>query len=87
MSTNQQAIDQAQSVIDNRGQLENVKPDVVCLDGHRFRINHGVPQHITDRLDALFWQDEEVKYEDIPEELKTYEVNNEQPDDQDGGKK
>ncbi|KAM6519047.1 hypothetical protein FALCPG4_012701 [Fusarium falciforme] len=73
MSTNQQAIDQAQDVIEKRGQLENVKPDVVCLDGHRFH--------------ALFWQDEEVKYEDIPEELKAYEVKDEQPDDQDGGTK
>ncbi|RMJ07549.1 hypothetical protein BHE90_005922 [Fusarium euwallaceae] len=30
--------------------------------------------------------DEEVKYEDIPEELKAYEVKDEQSD-QDGGKK
>ncbi|RSL91474.1 hypothetical protein CEP52_014225 [Fusarium oligoseptatum] len=79
----QQAMDEAaQRVIDERGPLKEVEADIVCLDGHRFRINYGVPQHVTDKLDALFWQDEEVKYEDIPEELKAYEVMDEQPDEE-----
>ncbi|KAF5580782.1 hypothetical protein FPCIR_10490 [Fusarium pseudocircinatum] len=71
--TEQELIDMAQNEVDRRGGLESVAPNIVCLDGHRFRVNYDVPQHITERLEALFWGDKEVRYEEIPEELKAYE--------------
>lgn len=43
------------------------------IAGHQFRINYGVPQDVTDQFNALFNQDG-VKYEDIPESLRAYEV-------------
>lgn len=53
--------------------MPDVLPDLVCIDGHYFRINQeGVPQAATDALDALY--EKEAKYEDIPEDLKAYEV-------------
>lgn len=58
----------------NELQIRSVKPDIVCLDGHQFRINYGVPQNVTDELEELFYQVPEVKYTDIPNHLKAYEV-------------
>lgn len=71
--TQEELIKMGQKEIDRRGGLESVPFDIICLDGHRFHVNYDVPQHITDQIQALFWGDEEVKYEDIPEELKAYE--------------
>lgn len=59
--------------------LRSVKPDIVCLDGHQFRINYDVPQEVTDQLETLFMQDSEVKYDDIPDHLKAYEVEIDDP--------
>lgn len=50
-------------------QLRSVKPDIVCLDGHQFRINYDVPQNVTDELEELFDQVPEVKYKNIPNHL------------------
>jgi hypothetical protein len=30
-----------------------VKPDIVCLDGHQFHINYGVPPDVTET--SLMW--------------------------------
>ncbi|KAI0169547.1 hypothetical protein GGR52DRAFT_550489 [Hypoxylon sp. FL1284] len=54
--------------------LREVKPDILSIDGHQFHINYGVPQHITDRLLGLLDEDERVRYEDIPDDLKEYEI-------------
>ena len=54
--------------------LHSLKPDIVCLDGHQFRINYGVPKEVTEQLEALFIQEPEVKYDSIPDHLKAYEV-------------
>ncbi|KAJ4130218.1 hypothetical protein NW768_007201 [Fusarium equiseti] len=85
--TEQELIDMAQNEVERRGGLESVAPDIICLDGHRFRVNYDVPQHITERLEALFWGDKEVKYEDIPEELKAYEEKEEDKDKKPEGDK
>ncbi|KAI0849117.1 hypothetical protein F5Y00DRAFT_236643 [Daldinia vernicosa] len=52
--------------------LKEVDPDIICIDNHRFRINYDVPQEVTDRLYHLAEQ-EDLRYEDIPHELKEYE--------------
>ncbi|OTB18137.1 hypothetical protein K445DRAFT_243588 [Daldinia sp. EC12] len=52
---------------------QDVKPDIISIDSHRFRINYDVPPQITDRLYDLFERDD-IKYEDIPDDLKAYEV-------------
>lgn len=83
----QEAVDEAQREIERRGGLKCVEPNIICLDGHRFYINYEVPQHITDQLNALFEQDEEVKYEDIPEEVKAYEEKEEQSGSQETARK
>lgn len=54
--------------------LHSLKPDIVCLDGHQFRINYGVPKEVIEQLEALFIQEPEVKYGSIPDHLKAYEV-------------
>ncbi|KAI1370411.1 hypothetical protein F4677DRAFT_438445 [Hypoxylon crocopeplum] len=54
--------------------MKEVKPDITCIDQHWFRINYDVPEDITNRLYELLSRDEKVKYEDIPNELKAYEV-------------
>ncbi|KAI1469823.1 uncharacterized protein F4812DRAFT_420483 [Daldinia caldariorum] len=54
--------------------IKSALPDIICLDEHKFRIHYDVPQAITDRLYELFNRDDEVKYEDIPDDLKEYEV-------------
>ncbi|SPJ91043.1 uncharacterized protein FTOL_13445 [Fusarium torulosum] len=71
--TQDELIEMGQKEIDKRGGLESVPCDIICLDGHRFHVNYNVPQYITDQIEALFWGDNEVIYEDIPEELKAYE--------------
>jgi hypothetical protein len=53
--------------------MPSVEPDIMGIAGHQFRINYGVPQDVTDQFNALFNQDG-VKYEDIPESLRAYEV-------------
>ncbi|KAI1799486.1 hypothetical protein F4811DRAFT_557756 [Daldinia bambusicola] len=53
--------------------IKEVQPDRVCIDSHTFRINYDVPQEITNRFYELLDQDD-VKYEDIPDDLKVYEV-------------
>ncbi|KAG5752516.1 hypothetical protein H9Q69_003563 [Fusarium xylarioides] len=70
----------AQRALEEHGPLKEVEPSIVGIDGHRFRINYGVPQEVTDRLNALFDQDE-VKYEDIPDDLKAYEEKEDSKDD------
>lgn len=74
MTSNQNPQERPASAPGAAAMGNNVKADIVSLDGHQFRVNYDVPQGITDRLYGLFWQDEEVKYEDIPEDLKAYEV-------------
>ncbi|KAF4991471.1 hypothetical protein FGRMN_7782 [Fusarium graminum] len=75
--TQEELIEMGQREIDKRGGLESVPFDIISLDGHRFRVNYDVPQHITDQIEALFWGDTDVKYEDIPDELKAYEEKDE----------
>ncbi|KAI0135800.1 hypothetical protein F4814DRAFT_402586 [Daldinia grandis] len=53
--------------------LKEVVPDIISIDNHRFRINYDVPRDITDRFYRLAEQ-ENLKYEDIPHELKEYEL-------------
>ncbi|KLP13840.1 uncharacterized protein LW94_13603 [Fusarium fujikuroi] len=79
MSQSTEATKRAQRALEEHGPLEEVEPNIVGIDGHRFRINYGVPQEVTNRLNALCDQDE-VKYEDIPEDLKAYEVKEESKD-------
>ncbi|KAI1646823.1 uncharacterized protein F4817DRAFT_339548 [Daldinia loculata] len=55
--------------------LKEVEPDIISIDNHRFRINYDVPQEITNRFYRLAEQDD-LKYEDIPHELKEYELHN-----------
>ncbi|KAF5651864.1 hypothetical protein F25303_3829 [Fusarium sp. NRRL 25303] len=76
MSQSTEATKRAQRALEEHGPLEEVEPNIVGIDGHRFRINYGVPQEVTDRLKALCDQDE-VKYDDIPDDLKAYEVKEE----------
>ena len=48
-------------------------PSHIGLDGHKFRINYDVPPEIT----KAFWElynRRDVKYEDVSEELRKYEV-------------
>ncbi|KAF5659396.1 major facilitator superfamily domain-containing protein [Fusarium circinatum] len=71
-----EATNLAQRALEEHGPLKDVEPNIVGIDGHRFRINYDVPQEVTDRLKALFDQDD-VKYEDIPDDLKTYELREE----------
>ncbi|KAM0466420.1 hypothetical protein ACHAP7_012268, partial [Fusarium lateritium] len=66
--TQEELIEMGQKEINKRGGLESVPVDIICLDGHRFHINYNVPQHITGQIEVLCWSDEEVKYEDIPDE-------------------
>ncbi|KAF5237433.1 hypothetical protein FANTH_10795 [Fusarium anthophilum] len=79
MSESTEATKLAQRALEEHGPLKDVEPDIVCIDGHCFYINYGVPQEVTERLYALFDQDD-VKYEDIPDDLKAYEVK-EHPND------
>lgn len=79
MSQSTEATKLAQRALEEHGPLKEVESNIVSIDGHRFRINYGVPQEVTDRLYALFDQDE-VKYEDIPDDLKKYEVKDESND-------
>jgi hypothetical protein len=81
--TQEELIEMGQKEIDRRGGLESVPCDIICLDGHRFHVNYDVPQHITDQIEALFWGDKEVRYEDIPEELKAYEEKDDTKDEKD----
>ncbi|KAM0186594.1 hypothetical protein ACHAPI_011618 [Fusarium lateritium] len=78
--TQEELIEMGQKEIDKRGGLESVPVDIISLDGHRFHVNYDVPQHITDQIEALFWGDKEVKYEDIPDELKAYEEKDNEED-------
>ncbi|KAJ5199158.1 hypothetical protein N7491_000282 [Penicillium cf. griseofulvum] len=55
-------------------ELRSLKPDIVCLDSHQFRINYSIPQDVTDELEKLFDRVPEIKYEEIPNHLKAYEV-------------
>jgi hypothetical protein len=52
--------------------IHSVKPNMVCIDSHRFRIEYGVPNEVTKSFYDLFECD--AKYEDIPKELLQYEV-------------
>jgi len=52
--------------------IHSVKPNMVCIDSHRFRIEYGVPNEVTKSFYDLFERD--AKYEDIPKELLQYEV-------------
>ncbi|KAF5702381.1 hypothetical protein FGLOB1_9634 [Fusarium globosum] len=79
MSQSTEATKLAQRALEEHGPLKEVEPNIVSIDGHRFRINYGVRQEVTDRLNELFDRDE-VKYEDIPDDLKEYEVKEESND-------
>ena len=46
---------------------------------HEFRINYDVPPHITKALYALF--DRGAKYEDVSEELRKYEMDDNEDED------
>ncbi|CAJ0538577.1 Ff.00g066210.m01.CDS01 [Fusarium sp. VM40] len=81
--TQEELIEMGQREIDKRGGLESVPCDIICLDGHRFHVNYDVPQHITDQIEALFWGDKEVRYEDIPEDVKAYEEKDYESDEKD----
>jgi hypothetical protein len=52
--------------------------EVVVLDGHRFRFNSDVPDDVKERLRELQRQlrARTFKYEDLPEDLMVYHVNN-----------
>ncbi|KAJ5360091.1 hypothetical protein N7517_009282 [Penicillium concentricum] len=54
--------------------LRSAKPVIVCLDGRQFRINQGIPQDVADKLEELFDQFSEVKYEQVPSHLKAYQM-------------
>ncbi|GIJ98634.1 hypothetical protein Aspvir_000752 [Aspergillus viridinutans] len=57
--------------------IPSVDPDALCIDGHLFRINYDVPEEITEQLWELY--DRDAKYEEIPEHLKAYETEMEDP--------
>ncbi|KAF4438037.1 hypothetical protein FACUT_5200 [Fusarium acutatum] len=80
MSQSTEATKLAQRALEEHETLDEVEPTVIGIDGHRFRINYGVPQEVTDRLNALCDQDQ-VKYEDIRDDLKAYEVKEDSSDD------
>ncbi|EAW15266.1 uncharacterized protein ACLA_059300 [Aspergillus clavatus NRRL 1] len=63
---------------DEAPDMPSVAPDVLCLDGHLFRINYDVPEEITRQLEELYNRD--AKYEEIPEHLKAYETEMEDSD-------
>ena len=46
--------------------------------GHEFRINYDVPPHITKALYELF--DRGAEYEDVSEELRKYEIDDNEDD-------
>ncbi len=48
-----------------------VLPQILGIDGHRFRVNYDVPELPTLALYELW--NREAKYEDIPKELLQYE--------------
>ncbi|GIJ90962.1 hypothetical protein Asppvi_009927 [Aspergillus pseudoviridinutans] len=63
---------------DEAPDMPSVAPDVLCLDGHLFRINYDVPEEITRQLEELY--DRDAKYEEIPGHLKAYETEMEDTD-------
>lgn len=73
MATNQTSQTQPAAEAEEEWTMPSVEPDIIGIAGHQFRINYGVPQEVTDQFNALFDQDG-VKYEDIPESLRAYEV-------------
>lgn len=86
MAANQTSQAQPAAGVEEEWTMTGVKPDIMGIAGHQFRINYGVPQDVTDQLYALFDQDG-VKYEDIPESLRAYEVKDDaeaKADDQKG---
>ncbi|KAF7158710.1 hypothetical protein CNMCM5623_003874 [Aspergillus felis] len=70
--------DNSPQAADEAWTMPSVAPDLLCLDGHLFRINYDVPEEITRQLDELY--DRDAKYEEIPEHLKAYEVEKEDTD-------
>ncbi|GFF98173.1 conserved hypothetical protein [Aspergillus udagawae] len=63
---------------DEAPDMPSVALDVLCLDGHLFRINYDVPEEITQQLEELY--DRDAKYQEIPEHLKAYETEMEDSD-------
>ncbi|PWY73002.1 hypothetical protein BO70DRAFT_355048 [Aspergillus heteromorphus CBS 117.55] len=54
--------------------VEHLRVTALTLDGHAFVVDRGIPQSVIDELFQLFYRETPVKYEEIPEHLKAYEV-------------
>jgi len=54
-----------------RGEIKSVKPDMMSLDGHHFKINYDVPEEVTEGLFDLMQRN--AKYEEVPNEYLKYE--------------
>ena len=54
------------------------EPNALAFDDHEFRINYDVPPHITKALYELF--DRGAEYEDVSEELRKYEIDDNEDD-------
>lgn len=52
----------------------HVEPDVIQIDGHAFAISqkHGVPDDVTERFWDIFNTQPDIKFENIPEDLKAF---------------
>lgn len=51
-----------------------VKPDLIDIDGHIFKIFCDVQQAATDELVNILMTNPNAKYEDVPHHLRIYEV-------------
>ncbi|KAI0169549.1 hypothetical protein GGR52DRAFT_573613 [Hypoxylon sp. FL1284] len=51
---------------------ESVEPDVLAFDNHQFKIDNSVPEADRNKLNQLFEDDK--TYDDIPQDLKKYEL-------------
>ncbi|KAJ5624410.1 hypothetical protein N7510_000719 [Penicillium lagena] len=63
--------------------MRSVAPDLLSIDGHVFRVNYDVPEEITLQLEELFYRD--AGYEEIPEDLKAYEIGDDDADAEEAG--
>ncbi|KAJ6164900.1 hypothetical protein N7470_003572 [Penicillium chermesinum] len=50
-----------------------VKPDVVGIDGRAFRVNYGVPEHVTNEIYAVF-EDMSLGYKNFPADVMEFEI-------------
>jgi hypothetical protein len=65
--------------------MRSVAEDRLSIDGHVFRVNYEIPKEITRQLEELF--DRDVKYEEIPEDLKAYETEDDDADEEEAGER